>query len=126
MTGDDWFKEFMKIPMPERMCKPVEACCLPTNGGCSKMSDQKIPNVEFENGNLFCAKSQEGDQCDIYETFDIFKQMEKYYGSICVVKHWKQRTMDTGEWVESSMKVGDAVFQMKEHWIERASFTLDT
>ena len=90
------------------------------------MSDQKIPNVEFENGNLFCAKSQEGDQCDIYETFDIFKQMEKYYGSTCVVKHWKQRTMDTGEWVESSMKVEDAVFQMKEHWIERASFTLDT
>ena len=40
------------------------------------MSDQKIPNVEFENGNLFCAESEEGDHCDIYETFSMNTPIE--------------------------------------------------
>ncbi|MFH2115100.1 MAG: hypothetical protein ABIJ86_11400 [Spirochaetota bacterium] len=55
---------------------------------------------------------------DMFEAFDEFKRMEKYYNAYCVVRHWKQHAF-----VETRMRIRDAVWQMKEGWLERASFT---
>jgi hypothetical protein len=60
---------------------------------------------------------------DIYEEFNDFIKKEKYYNSLCVVTHWKQYTMEAGGCVESQMKVREAIWQMQEHWLERATFT---
>lgn len=85
------------------------------------MADHEI---DFVNGHLFCAKSQEGNSLE--ETYEIFKRMEAYYNSKCVVTHWRQRTIDKGEFVESTMKVKDAVWGMsKEGFLRKASFILD-
>ena len=81
--------------------------------------------IDFANGHLFCMKSQEGDENDIYDTYEVFDRMTKYYDQICIVRHWKQYTLESGGWIESRMKVKDAIWQMKEGWLERATYEID-
>ena len=73
--------------------------------------------IDFANGHLFCSMSQEGDENDMSETFEVFQRMEKYYDSYCVVKH-----SVPGGVAESRMKTRDAVWQIKEGWLEDAVF----
>ena len=80
--------------------------------------------IDFANGHLFCLKSKD-DENDIHETFDVFRRMEKYYNSWCVVTHWERRTMESGVFLKTRMKVRDAVFQIQEGLLERASFVLE-
>lgn len=84
-----------------------------------------VHEIDFANGHLFCLQSQEGDENDMMETYDVFERMEKYYNSFCVVRHWKQYTMESGGFIETRMKVRDAVWQIKEGWLERASFHIE-
>ena len=80
--------------------------------------------IDFHNGHLYCEGSEHGQEEDLYSTYDIFKSMNEYYSKQCTVKHWIQKTLESGVWVESTMSVKDAIFMMKEHYIERATFTL--
>ena len=81
--------------------------------------------IDFENGHLFCQSAQEGDEEDLYSTLEIFERMKKYYESYCIVRHWKQLTLESGGYVESRTTVKSAIWMMKEGWFERASFTVE-
>jgi hypothetical protein len=83
------------------------------------MSNHKI---DFANGHLFCKNSQEDVEIDLVNTLDIHQKMDEYYKQSCVVRHWKQHTIKSGEWVESQMSVKDAIYQIKEGWLEKATF----
>ena len=87
---------------------------------------EDLHETAFYKGELYCLDAEHGQTTDIYRSYEIFKDMKKYYSQQCVVTHWRQRTMESGEFVESTMSVGDAIWQMKEHYIERATFnTID-
>lgn len=81
--------------------------------------------IDFENGRLHCLDSQHGEEIDLVSTFDIFKRMEAYYKQDCVVTHWKQRTLESGEYVKSYMKVKDAIWLIKEGWLEKATIEIE-
>jgi hypothetical protein len=59
-----------------------------------------------------------------YETHDIYEKMKEYYSQQCIVTHWLQETMESGRFVQSSMTIGSALWQMKNHWIERATIEI--
>lgn len=80
--------------------------------------------IDFHNGHLYCQGSEHGQEEDLYSTYDIFKAMKDYYSKQCVVRHWIQETIESGKFVESTMSVGSAIWQMKEHYLEQATFTL--
>ena len=81
--------------------------------------------IDFANGHLFCMKSQEVDENDLFKTLDVFDKMKKYYNSYCVVTHWVHYTMKNGGFVKSRMKVRDAIWQIKAHWLEQATFEIE-
>ena len=86
-----------------------------------------MPEIDFEDGQLYYRWTKEGyGRNDLYETLEIFNKMNKYYGQDCTVTHWKQYTLESGGFVTSRMKVRDAIWQMKERWIEKATFEIDT
>lgn len=73
---------------------------------------------EFGSEKVACKEKDE------YEEYEIFKKQKEYYEKKCIVRHWKQLTMESGEFVESEMRVCDAIYQIKECWLERATFEL--
>ena len=83
-----------------------------------------VQTIGFDDGHLFCQGSGHGQEEDLYSTYRIFKEMKDYYSRQCVVRHWIQETIESGKWVESTMNVGSAIWQMKEHYLEQATFTL--
>ena len=86
-----------------------------------------MEDVSFKNGHIYCDLDEidlSGDnvELDLYSTYDLYKKMDKYYNQQCVVRHWRQKTMESGRWVEDVIKIKDAVFMMKENLIEQASY----
>lgn len=76
-------------------------------------------SIEFKRGHLFYSDRLGQLRLSLYSSFDMFREMGKYYKAKCVVKHWVQRTLESGGWVESEMLVSDAIYSMKEHHIEK-------
>ena len=79
-------------------------------------------SIKFENGHVYCEASLDGDEMTLYDSLEIYKEMKEYYKQPCIVTHWKYDGMETGRWVESQMTIFDAVWQMKEGWLNQASF----
>jgi hypothetical protein len=82
--------------------------------------------IDFENGRLFLVNSQECNQNDSFDTFDIFKKMDEYYNQMCTVWHWKPHSIESGRCIETRMRVKDAIWQMREGWLEIAIYEIDT
>lgn len=120
--------KFIFTGTPNNADIPDNPVCLalPLSYGGKDMKCCVEKEIDFANGHLFCMKSQEGDENDLFDTLDVFKRMKEYYNKTCVVRHWKQRTIESGGWIESRMRVQDAIWQMKEGWLERATYEIDT
>jgi hypothetical protein len=84
--------------------------------------DSTMYEIDFKDGQLYCQSGRN----DLYETFELYTKMKKYYEQYCTVTHWKQYTLESGGFVTSHMRVRDAIWQMKERWIEKATFEIDT
>lgn len=89
--------------------------------------------IVFENGRLFCRDATPGEALDPAATLDIYKKMEEYYNQACTVTFWHKKTValqpfgirDIGEFVQRTMRVRDAIFQIKEGYLEQATIEID-
>lgn len=80
-------------------------------------------NIDFDCGILSCTKSN--GKNDKMESYECFEKMEKYYNSQCIVRHWLQKTLDSGVYIMSPMTVRSAMYKIKEGWLEKATIELE-
>ena len=58
---------------------------------------------------------------NLIESFEKFREMEKYYNGKCVVKYWMQETMESGRWITIRAKTRDVIYCIKNGYYERAT-----